>query len=45
MTLEIVNDMKDTGIKVTYSLMDVGHAVFIDNLEAALIELDTFLSL
>lgn len=45
MTLEIVNDMKEAGIKVTYSPLEAGHAVLVDNLEAVLKEFDKFLGL
>ncbi|MFA1822821.1 alpha/beta fold hydrolase [Virgibacillus oceani] len=44
MTLEIINDMKGTGIDVTYSILSAGHAVLIDNLEAVLMKIDKFLS-
>jgi|SRR5690625_321603 len=44
MTLEIINDMKDAGIDVTYSSLSAGHAVLIDNLEAVLMDIDKFLS-
>jgi pimeloyl-ACP methyl ester carboxylesterase len=43
MTLEIINDMKNSDIDVNYTVLPAGHAALIDHLEGVIDEVERFL--